>query len=245
MKPMSQQTEQAYLASYNIKDYDVCLTSVDSVLFTVIHGELHTLLVRRANHPFLGVWGLPGGFIDVQLDEDLSACANRHLAEKTGVTPPYLEQVASVGNKTRDPRGWSTTVTYYALMAHAHCTTDIDSVDDVQWLPLQQALNMELAFDHKQMIEQALARLQQKALYSLVPVYALPETFTLSELQQLHEVILGKSIQSKSFRRRIELADVLEETGELSQHKGKGKPAALYRVKEGAADYRFMRNLEN
>lgn len=241
---MSQQTEQAYLASYNIKDYDVCLNTIDSVLFTVIEGELYTLLVRRANHPYLGAWGLPGGFIDVHLDEDLSACANRHLAEKTGVTPPYLEQVASIGNKSRDPRGWSTTVTYYALMAHTHCTADIDSVDDVQWLPLQQALNMALAFDHKQMIEQALARLQQKALYSLVPVYALPDTFTLSELQQLHEVILGKSIQSKSFRRRIELADVLEETGELSKSKGKGKPAALYRVKAGAADYRFMRNLE-
>ena len=244
MSSMSPQTEQAYLASYNIKDYDTCLTTVDSVLFTILDGELYTLLVRRANHPYLAYWGLPGGFIDVQRDDDLTACANRHLAEKTGITPPYLEQVCSTGSKTRDPRGWSTTVTYYALMAHAHCISDIDSVDDVQWLPIQQVLTMELAFDHKQMIEQALERLKQKALYSLVPVYALPETFTLSELQQLHEVILGKSIQSKSFRRRIELADVLEETGEISTSKGKGKRPALYRVKAGAADYRFMRNLE-
>ncbi|WP_232525243.1 NUDIX hydrolase [Motilimonas pumila] len=238
------ETEQSYLNNYNIHDFDVPLTTVDSVLFTVQDGQLFTLLVQRANHPAKGMWGLPGGFVDTQQDTDLDHCAQRHLQQKTGIEAPFLQPLVALGNGQRDPRGWSTSISFYALMAHADCQHYVDTVSDVQWFPLAQAQQMSLAFDHTKILDLALKQLQQKALDSLVLAYALPETFTLTQLQHLHEVILGRSIQSKSFRRRIEQAQVLQDTGEVSDTQGKGKRPSLYRLKPDIAEYRFVRNLE-
>jgi len=113
--------------------------------------------------------------------------AQLQLQEKTAVVPPYIEQLCTVGNSHRDVRGWSVTVCYTALMSYQACETQIDSVSDVKWWPLEDVLQMPLAFDHLQLIEQARERLTQKALYSLVPGFALAEPFTLPELQHVHE----------------------------------------------------------
>ena len=103
---------------------------------------------------------------------------------------------------------------------------------------------MSLAFDHSHIIGAARERLKQKALYSIVPAYALPEKFTLPELQHLHEVLLGKNIQKKSFRRRIDQAELLIDTGE-TRSMGSGRPAVLYRMKDDSGEYTFVRNLES
>jgi hypothetical protein len=102
---------------------------------------------------------------------------------------------------------------------------------------------MRLAFDHASIIAYARERLRQKALYSIVPAYALPETFTLTELQHLHEVLIGKNLQKKSFRRRIEQANLLIDTG-LKHSDQAGRPAALYRMQAHAGEFTFVRNLE-
>jgi 8-oxo-dGTP diphosphatase len=86
------------------------LSGVDLVIVTVRDEQLQVLLARRPERPgepFPGQWALPGGFIDVEQDASLEACARRKLAEKTGVASPYLEQLGSFGSSTRDPRGWS------------------------------------------------------------------------------------------------------------------------------------------
>src|SRR5699024_11198470 len=108
--------------------------------------------------------------------------------------------------------------------------------------PLDEAENMTLAFDHQLLIRQARARLRQKSLYSVVPGFALPDTFTLPELQHVHEILIGQPIQKKSFRRRLEQADLLIDTGEKRAERG--RPAALYRLKPESKEYRFIRNLE-
>ena len=113
---------------------------------------------------------------------------------------------------------------------------------NVKWVSLKEAEQLSLAFDHQSLIQQAKARLRQKSLYSVVPGFALPETFTLPELQQVHEILIGQPIQKKSFRRRLEQADLLIETGE--KRADRGRPAALYRLKPASKDYRFIRNLE-
>jgi len=77
-----------------------------------------------------------------------------------------------------------------------------------------------------------------------VPVYALPEEFTLPELQRLHEVLVDKPLQKKSFRRRIEQADLLEEVGQRTPV-GKGRPSVVYRLKGDGGLHRFTRNLES
>ena len=219
------------------------LLTVDSVLVTYHEKTLKVLLVKRSGEPESGKWGLPGGIVDVDQDQDIEATALRKLIDKTGVAPPYLDQVMSVGNSERDPRGWSVTICYSALIAYQACQHNVDNVSDAKWIEVDKALNLKLAFDHKSLIESAMERLHQRALYSIAPGYALAEKFTLSELQHLHELLIGKPIQKRSFRRRIEQADLLLDTGEKRQEGG--RPAALYRMKPESGTHRFIRNLES
>lgn len=234
--------EQEYLARYNRQKYLSPLLSVDAVLFTYHDETLKVLIVERANHPDNGMWGLPGGFINEEQDNTLEDAILRKLKEKTGVIPPYIEQLCTVGNNLRDKRSWSVTVCYTALITHQACEHHIDTVDSVKWVSIDEIEKMPLAFDHADLYLQARDRLKQKSLYSIVPGFALPEIFTLTELQHVHEVLIGKTLQKKSFRRRLEQADLLIDTGEKRQERG--RPANLYRLKPESADYRFIRNLE-
>jgi ADP-ribose pyrophosphatase YjhB (NUDIX family) len=234
--------EQDYLHKYEPKSFDTALLSVDAVLFTYHQGLLKVLMVKRSNHPDMGKWGLPGGFIDLQADTNLENTVVRKLKEKTGIEPPYVEQLATIGNNQRDKRGWSVTVCYTALLAFQECKTHIDTVSDVQWIAVDKVIELDIAFDHLDIIRLGRERLKQKALYSIVPAYALPEKFTLSELQHVHEILLGKLIQKKSFRRRIEQARLLTDTGEKRSETG--RPASLYTMKSTAGEHTFIRNLE-
>ncbi len=224
-------------------DLDMPLLTVDSVLFTYHEHSLKILLVQRSSEPELAKWGLPGGIVDVDIDQSIEATAMRKLVEKTSVKPPYLDQLETVGNRTRDPRGWSVTVAYTALIAYQDCAQHVSTVSDVQWVEIDEALKMTLAFDHRSIVLSARERMRQRALYSISPGYALPDKFTLTELQHLHELLIGKSIQKRSFRRRIEQAELLIETGEKRQQGG--RPAALYRLKNESKIHRFVRNLES
>ena len=234
--------EKAFLAAFDPKDYPPVLVMVDAALFTFHEQQLLVLLVKRSIHPDMGKWSLPGGFIDPARDKSLEDTANRKLLEKTGVAPPYVEQLHTIGNDSRDKRGWSVTTCYTALIAHQKCAPGIDSVSDARWVAVGDLENVDLAFDHRIIIEQARERLRQKALYSIVPAYALPEKFTLPELQRIHEVLIGKPLQKKSFRRRIEQADLLLDTG-LKRYEG-GRPAALYKMRARSGRFTFVRNLE-
>lgn len=235
--------EKQFLAEYDKRQYDSPLVTVDAVMFTYHEECLKVLLVERSNHPDQGKWGLPGGFVDLERDSTLEDTVRRKLKEKTSIEPPYLEQLQCIGNAKRDKRGWSVTIAYSALMAYQSCEAHIATVTDAQWLALDVVSQMDLAFDHQAIIGLARERMRQKALYSIVPAYALTETFTLPELQHLHEVLIGKSLQKKSFRRRIEQAELLIDTGEKRSEGG--RPAALYRMKQASGAYTFVRNLED
>lgn len=218
------------------------LLTVDSVLFTYHDKRLKILLVQRSAEPQKGKWGLPGGIVDIDIDEDIESTALRKLVEKTDVEPPYLDQLVTLGDRSRDPRGWSVTVCYTALIAHQNCAQHVDTVSDVRWVEIDEVLKMNLAFDHHGLVLRAQERMRQRALYSISSGYALPEVFTLGELQHLHELLIGKPIQKKSFRRRIEQAELLIDTGDKRQESG--RPAVLYRMKEASRTHRFIRNLD-
>lgn len=219
------------------------LLTVESVVFTYHERTLKVLLVERSTKPEKGLWGLPGGIVDPKVDQDLEAAAVRKLVEKTGVEPKYLDQLSTLGNDQRDPRGWSVTIVYTALIAYKDCAQTVDTLAAVKWVPIDEISSMTLAFDHAALISAAQARMKQRALYSIAPGYALPDEFTFGELQHLHEVLIGKAIQKRSFRRRIEQADLLLDTGEKRQESG--RPAKLYKLKEVSKVFTFVRNLES
>lgn len=227
--------------SYNINQFKNPLFTVDSVLFTVQESVLKVLLVKRANDPFSGQWGLPGGFVNVDIDETTEMTALRKLKEKTSVTPLYLEQLHVVSGQYRDPRGFSVTLVYFALIAEQQVSAHIDTVDDAQWIDLNKMDDLSIAFDHRYIVEQAKERLQQKALYSFVPVYCLPEYFTVGQLKSVIEIIIGKTIQRKSLIRRIEATEMLEGIDE--KVKSGGRLAQLYKIKSGIDLVNFERNL--
>ena len=234
--------EAAFLKAYNIHDYDVPLTTVDLVIFTVRAQRLQVLLVRRGDFPFKGWWALPGGFIDVHRDADLDATALRKLKEKTGVDAPYVEQVQGFGGRDRDPRGWSTTFAYFALIAADSLEPSQGTgVDEVRWIDIEdEGVALSLAFDHAEILKAAVRRLRNKVEYSSLAVHLLPQAFTLSELQQAHEILLGTTLDKSAFRKRIRDGDYLEAIpGELRL--GSNRPAQLYRVRPDAETIYFSR----
>ncbi|WP_347253766.1 NUDIX hydrolase [Leminorella grimontii] len=241
------QTEREYLANYRIHNYDIPLLSIDIAIFTLIAGRLHILMVERGSFPCKGMWALPGGFINKQLDEDLHACALRKLNEKTGVTistaAPHLEQVETVGNAERDPRGWSVTTLYMALIPYAQAKGFTDTVTDARWWPFDEAKAQTLAFDHALLLDKARTRLKNKTAYTVLPIHAISAPFTLTQLQQAFEELLEKPIEKKSFRRRILSADLLEEAGQGLPEGGLGRIATLYRPAPGCGEHTFVWSL--
>ena len=201
--------------------------TVDLVIFSIEAGILRALLIRRGETPFKGAWALPGGF--VREAESLDDAAKRELREETGVKDVYLEQLYTFGETDRDPRGRVITVAYFALIAAGRQVLKADTdAEHVQWFPVKDL--PDLAFDHAAIIDYALERLKNKLEYTTVGFQLLPEKFTLSELQNVYETILGKTLDKRNFRRKIALLKILEELDEQKME-GVHRPARLYRFK--------------
>jgi ADP-ribose pyrophosphatase YjhB (NUDIX family) len=198
--------------------------TVDIVIFTLREGSLQVLLVKRGVPPFEGQYAIPGGFI--RGDESLEEAALRELHEETGVRNVFLEQLYTFGDPKRDPRGQVITVAYYALIASDKLSL-VAGADaaEAQWFPASSV--PPLAFDHKSILDYALERLRNKLEYTTVGFQLLPEKFTLGELQAVYEVILGRPLDKRNFRRKLALLGILKPLREW-QRTGR-KPAQLFR----------------
>ena len=219
------------------------LTSVDLAIFAVSEDNLYVLLVERPDsdgEPFPNQPALPGGFVDVDQDENLFACASRKLLEKTGVEAQYLEQVGSWGDASRDPRGWSTTHVYFALIAYVDSS---ELANRSKWVAVEQVVkNDRMAFDHSRLLKAAIDRLRSKVEYTSLPAYLLQAPFTLPQLQHVYEVILDRSLDKSSFRTRTLSANYLEETGLMKVEAP--RPAMGYCIKPDQALVFFPRPLK-
>ncbi|MGD8570629.1 MAG: NUDIX domain-containing protein [Gammaproteobacteria bacterium] len=200
--------------------------TTDVVIFTVRDKQLKLLLIMRKGEPFRGKWALPGGF--VQMDEDLETTARRELAEETGVSGVYLEQLYTFGAVDRDPRERIITVAYYALIGSdqvvLQAATDAEAVG---WFNMDEL--PPLAFDHLDIVDKAHERLVAKLDYSTIAFQFLPRTFTLTELQEVYEIILREEMDRRNFRKWVLALDQIEETGDM-RCDGPHRPAKLYRL---------------
>ena len=222
------------------------LTSVNVVIFAARAGLLQALLVKRstgAEDPFPNLWSLPGTLVDILEDEDLESCAKRTLKETTNVEASYLEQLGSWGSRLRDPRGWSATHVYFALVSadDAELVPGGDAGGS-RWFAIDgQRVKEKLAFDHAEILKAAIARLRSKVEYTSLPAFLMPHEFTLTELQRIYETLLGRPIEKKSFRTRILATDLLEEVARRKE--GANRPAQMYRLRSRRHPLFFTRAL--
>ena len=209
-------------------EFPTPIVTVDAVLMTLSDGALAVGLIRREQPPFAGMHALPGGYVHVQEDDTLEAAAARILRDKARVECRFLEQLGTISGATRDPRGWSLTVAYFALVTAA----ELVAADSM--LSLHPLTDLPpLAFDHAAIIEAAVTRLRGKSSYSALPAFLLPPLFTLSELHATYQQVLGTRLDPASFRRKI-IDQGIVETAE-TRRVGAHRPAELYRLKAGKA----------
>ena len=198
--------------------------TVDCVVFG-LDASLNILLIKRGVEPFQNHWALPGGF--VRMDESVDEAAKRELAEETGLESVFLEQLYTFGSVDRDPRERVISVAYFALVnksSHkARAATDAKEAD---WFPVNQLPS--LAFDHREIFDRALERLQTKVQYQPIGLELLPREFTLTGLQTMYETILERKLDKRNFRKKVLATELLKETGKLEQNVAH-RAAKLYR----------------
>lgn len=218
--------------------YQNPILTVDVVILTLSEGQLKVALTTRPDAPFAGRAVLPGGYVHGdpatgKVDKSTTHAALRILEQKLGFTPSHLEQVYTASGPGRDPRGWSASVVYLAL----HEATVVDALVRAGVVSLHEvhpvATLPPLAFDHAELIQTALGRLQAKARYSTIVAHLLPQVFRLSDLRQAYELVCGTTENKANFRRKMLAADALIATDMLIG--SGGRPAEGYRLRDDLA----------
>ncbi len=208
---------------------DVTRVAVSTVIFTLRRdprtdrSTIALPLVTRTRDPHEGLWALPGGWLDAA--ESLDAAASRTLAETTGIAPTYLEQLYAFGAVDRSPAR-VVSIIYWALV-RADEIPQAD-VENVAWF--DAAALPRLAFDHNEIVEYALWRLRNKVGYSRIAHGLLADEFTLAELREVYESILGRRLDPANFRRQVENSGTLIPTDRFRT--GSHRPARLYRYNQ-------------
>ena len=238
---MTKMDDKTFLETYDASLFEHPSVTVDIALLTAVDGVLKVLLLERTQPPQQGYWSLAGGFVNIE--ESLEDAATRVLTEKMGIKDVFLEQLYTFGAPERDPRTRVITVAYYALVNAERLSGlelgtlrvpwegetggDIDVLGDSNEV-------LELAFDHSSILGMAVKRLRGKLNYTPIGFQLLPKRFTLRQLQDVHETILGKKLNKDSFRRKMLASGALEATGQYEQNTSY-RPAELYEFVEGSA----------
>jgi len=199
--------------------------TVDVVIFTVRERRLDLLLIQRKAWPFEGEWALPGGF--VRPKETLEEAARRELFEEAGVENVFLEQLRAFGDPGRDPRTWVITVAHTALIPSDRVVLRADTdAADARWFPLSN-LPGPLAFDHSAILDYALGSLRARLEKDLHVARALlPARFTLTQMQEVYEILLGRPYDKRNFRKWVLGTGSLAATDQ--EQRGQHRPALLY-----------------
>ena len=199
--------------------------TVDTVILTIKNNALQALLIRRDREPFKDKWAIPGGY--VRMSENLEQAAVRILKEKTDVDNVYLEQLYTFGDPLRHPDSRVITCVYFALVRYED--VKVVESEDVAWYPIDNL--PPLAFDHKEIIDYTRARVRLSLKTCPVAYQLLNEKFTLTEMQKVYELIMGKKLDKRNFRKKVLGTEGLITLDEFTKASSK-RPARLYQYKQ-------------
>lgn len=201
--------------------------AVDCIIFGFSGGELSLLLLKRRFEPGKGEWSLMGGF--VQENEHVDDAAKRVLAELTGLTDVFMEQVGTFGQIERDPGERVISTAYYALINIKEYDRQLVEEHNAHWININEI--PDLLFDHEEMVSMARKAMKLQAAIRPICFHLLPEHFTLTQLQNLYEAINGNPVDKRNFRKRVAELGYVEKTkliDKLTSRRG----AALYKFNE-------------
>ena len=232
-----------------MKSFDLPLSMVDVVLFTLKNNQLYVLLQLRQNEndPFFNSWALPGVMVDPRKDDTLTDSALRALNTKAFLDDQYyIEPLEAFSGKNRDPRGFSISYAYICVVNEEKL--NIKNINTLKFVQIDDIKNMNLAFDHDEIIEKARLRLKSKTEYSSLPTYLLKNQFTFSELKKAYDAILGFESNNSAFRKKISKIGFIKEVADLERERDDlvkiaNRPPILYYVDKSDPITLFKRNM--
>ena len=195
--------------------------SVDVVLLTPHGRRLTALLTRAADPRAKERWELP--WDSPRADEAIEDTAARLARAALGAVPTLIEQVEAFGDRRRHPGGTDVSVAFLALVPSG---APAPVGGDTAWFPVDDL--PPIAPRHGAVVEAALRALRARLDQSPIAFRLLPPTFTLSQLQEIYELLLGRRLHKASFRRALHAAWLVEPTDEW-RSEGRGRPAQLFR----------------
>jgi 8-oxo-dGTP diphosphatase len=210
-------------AAILVQSYPKVPVTVDCVIFGFEENKLKVLLIKSDLDMFNGRLSLLGDF--VKDNEELDDAAYRVLKERTGMNDVFLDQVRTFGSPGRHPGGRVITVAYCSLLNINHHELKIHD-NDLHWHSV--ATLKEMAFDHKEIVDACYAWLQKRIQEHPLGFNLLPDKFSLRELQNLYEAILGVSLDRRNFRKKFASMDLLIDINEMEQDVPH-RPGKLYK----------------
>src|SRR5215213_3124907 len=223
----SGQLKTAAIEKSSHLEYFNIAVSVDCVIFGYDEKRLKVLLIKSDLKEFEDLYSLLGDL--VKPNEDMEDAPYRVLRERTGLHDVYLEQVQTFGNLGRHPSGRVITTAYYSLVNIKSHKLQL-TANELHWHNVDEIDKM--AFDHKLILDTCLQRLREKILEHPVIFNLLPEKFSLRELQDLYQAILGQELDRRNFRKRINLKNWLVDLNEMEEDVPH-RPGKLYKLKSG------------
>lgn len=201
--------------------------TTDCVVFGFDGNALNLLLIQRGIEPHKGSWALPGGFMNI--NETAEQGALRELHEETGVKDIYIEQLQAFTAVDRDPRERVMTIAFLAFVRQENYEVIAgDDASQAQWFPVNDL--PVLAFDHDEIISVALERLRWKITYEPLAFRLLNNSFTMSQVQTIYEVVLGQSFDRRNFHKKMMALGYITPTDQ--QTRNNGRPGTLYTFDE-------------
>ncbi len=224
-------TKNINVHTLEIDQYPKVTLSVDCVIFGIEEGYLKVLLIRSDIAEYRKKWTLLGDLVHEKESLDEAAC--RVLKTRTGLSDVFLEQVHTFGETNRHPSGRVVSIAYYALVDLKKCDFD-HSEHELHW-HLVEGIG-ELAFDHNKILTICVQRLKEAVKNRHIAFKLLPPVFSLRQLQDVHEAVLGKRLDRRNFRKKIISLDFIEDTGKI-ESEVPHRPGKLYRLK--STDYQY------
>lgn len=206
-----------------VKSYPMVPVTVDCAIFGFQENKLKVLLIKSDLEVYQGKLSLLGDFLAD--NEELDDAAYRILRERTGMNDVFLEQVRAFGNPTRHPGGRVITIAYCSLLNINHHELKIHA-NDLHWHDVSGL--KEMAFDHKEIVDVCYTWLQKRIQEHPLGFNLLPDKFSLRELQNLYEAILGITLDRRNFRKKFASMDLLIDIDEMEQDVPH-RPGKLYK----------------